>query len=258
MSLKTVLASLAWRAAPRLMIEQHLWRRKSQLEPELWIAPRLVRRGETAIDVGANRGVWAIQLAKAAGRVEAFECNPICQADVRAVIDRRITLHPVALSDRAGSVQMRFDPGNTGIGTIEQKNDLSQNDSIKTIQTLTVPTRPLDDFDFTGVGLIKIDVEGHEEAVLRGAAQTLARDHPALIIEIEDRHNFGALGRIEASLQALGYDAFVLRHGVVRTIGQARADGARLGQADDINNFIFVDPARANRLGFAPGVTISR
>jgi hypothetical protein len=61
------------------------------------------------------------------------------------------------------------------------------------------------------VGFIKIDVEGHEEGVLNGARKTLERERPALLIEIEDRHNPGGLGRICALLT--GYEGYFFAQG---------------------------------------------
>ena len=43
------------------------------------------------------------------------------------------------------------------------------------------------------VGFIKVDVEGHEEEVIDGGFRVIARDHPVLLIEIEERHRHGAL-----------------------------------------------------------------
>lgn len=46
-------------------------------------------------------------------------------------------------------------------------------------------TARLDDFELTNVGFIKIDVEGHELAVLRGASKTIEREQPNLMVEVE-------------------------------------------------------------------------
>ena len=86
------------------------------------------------------------------------------------------------------------------------------------------------------------------QAVLRGAAATLARETPNLIIEIEERHNAGALGRIGAMLASLGYAGhFIDGHGV-RPLADFNAAldqdprfvtvGGKTGRY--INNFIFV------------------
>jgi FkbM family methyltransferase len=57
-----------------------------------------------------------------------------------------------------------------------------------------VSVRRLDDIDLGGgVGFLKIDVEGHEEAVLAGASRTLKQSMPAVLVEVEERHHTGAV-----------------------------------------------------------------
>ena len=65
------------------------------------------------------------------------------------------------------------------------ENPLSTGD---TVETIRVPLRTLDSYNLSNIGFIKIDVEGHELDVLRGAEVTLRRDQPNLLIEIENRH----------------------------------------------------------------------
>jgi hypothetical protein len=122
---------------------------------------------------------------------------------------------------------------------------------------VTVPVRRLDSFEFDRVRLIKIDVEGHELAVLRGGEALLERDHPVLVVELDSRNSpvgppFGLLGE-------KGYEAFVLLDRRWNEVGAdelverqraALARGRRDGyiasalrrQDDFVNNVIFVHP----------------
>lgn len=251
--LKQLLAAAAWRLAPGVMVRQHLMRRKAGLEPELWLVPRLLAGRSRAIDVGANRGVWSVQLARSARAVEAFEPNPACVRELRRVVGGRVRIHSVALSDHAGQATLRFDPGNTGVATIERSNTLTQNAGIRRIVEANVPVATLDSFGFDDVGLIKIDVEGHEEAVLRGATQTLRTGRPSLVVETEDRHNPGAPARVEALLRAAGYAALVLHEAELVTTDEARRRNLRLGAPDGLNNFVFVPVERMEALGLQEG-----
>ena len=70
--------------------------------------------------------------------------------------------------------------------TIADSN-LSALQSGGVVETVKVPMRTLDSYQLSNVGFIKIDVEGHEEAVLHGSSETLRREMPNLMIEIEDR-----------------------------------------------------------------------
>ena len=189
---------------PAIWLRTRLALRNHNLEPELWLVPRLLSEGGMAIDVGANAGTYSTQFARYASIVHAFEPNPICLRQLSRILPARVIVHPCALSDHAGRATLRFDPGNTGIGTIETANQLKDNAGIRTIETADVEIRTLDSFGFASVGLIKIDAEGHEEAVLKGAADTLSRWRPSLIVEIEERHNPGGLARIRALFGGMG------------------------------------------------------
>jgi hypothetical protein len=116
----------------------------------------------------------------------------------------------VALSDHTGDAQLRVLVDDTGRSSIEKANPIEQ---LGVVEVLTVPTRRLDDYHaIEPVGCIKIDVEGHEDAVLRGARRILSRDHPSLIIEIEERHKRHSVRTVKGFLNELGYHGFFFRH----------------------------------------------
>jgi hypothetical protein len=68
-----------------------------------------------------------------------------------------------------------------------------------------VKTVRIDDMGFTDVRFIKIDVEGHENAVIDGALDTIKRDHPVLFVELEERMT--DIDGTIAKMAALGYEA---------------------------------------------------
>ena len=82
------------------------WRRTAQVirsgEPELAILGALVPRGGTAVDVGANQGIFAYALSDIADRVVAFEPNPDYAFFARWMLRGRAEVQALALSDRAG------------------------------------------------------------------------------------------------------------------------------------------------------------
>jgi FkbM family methyltransferase len=234
---------------PAIWMRASLILKNHNLEPELWLVPQLLSEGGIAIDVGANAGMYSTQFARYAAAVHAFEPNPICLRQLARVLPGRVTVHPCALSDHAGKATLRFDPQNTGIGTIEQSNELKGNEGIKQIVSAEVEIRMLDSFGFAGVGLIKIDAEGHEESVLQGSGQVLASSRPSVLVEIEERHNPGGLSRIRALFERMDYVAAAIDGGSLRRLELVEAEGRRaLASADGINNFIFMDRAKAKRL----------
>jgi len=162
----------------------------------------------------------------------------------------------VALSDRAGQATLRILVDDPGRSTIEAMNLLEDEDGSAQTE-IVVPARRLDDYALDNVGFIKIDVEGHELAVLRGGAQTIRHNRPTLLMEIEDRHRENALSEVTAFMTALGYSGFFLdghqvrplddfnhaKHQDRRNISGWKSNWAKTGTY--INNFIFIPSERA-------------
>ena len=71
---------------------------------------------------------------------------------------------------------------------------------------MDVQLRPLDDFGITGVDFIKIDVEGHEVEVLKGAAQTIEQSRPVVLTEVKGEH----LETVSAWFRARDYKHYSL------------------------------------------------
>jgi FkbM family methyltransferase len=133
-----------------------------------------------------------------------------------AEILRRRFLHgvvvlPHAVSDQRGMRTLRiplFDgEENLGRATIDNANQFDQS------RDITVATVRLDDLALTDVGLLKIDVEGHEKSVLDGAIETIRREQPNLILELEERHHRGVTKQATDLLNDLGYKGLFLWNG---------------------------------------------
>jgi len=222
------------------------WARR-RLEPEMDMLALIARPGERVIDVGGNRGVYAYKLWKLGCAVEVFEPNPACCAILEAWSRGKgeVRLHPVALSSHQGEAKLHIPVDENGV---EHDASASLEHGFGGFRDQAVATRTLDSFGFTDAALIKIDVEGHEQSVLAGAAQTLAASHPALLIEIEQRHNANPIHRIFEGIESGGYRGFFLdpKTGILRPLEEFRlerdqsmerfgADNARY-----INNFLFL------------------
>ena len=183
---------MSWRARmlgvlprrARLPVRYSYERRFRHLGAEMAVLRRLVRPGSTAVDVGAGVGLYSYGFAKFCARVEAFEPNPQSAAIIRAHGHKRIAVHPEALSSEAGTTDL-FLPSDKA-GTHPSAVTLERRDGSG--QRIKVTTATLDSFAFTDVSLLKIDVEGHERKVLRGARELLRRERPVLMVEVEQRH----------------------------------------------------------------------
>lgn len=243
--MRTAARAALERTAPRLLYAYQI-RRKRASEPEVALLPTLCRPGAIAIDVGANQGLYAYYMRPHAATVLAFEPLPQMQERLRTLFGGRVTVHPVALSDEDGECAIRLPRGNPSWATIDPRNSLALAGDTP-LETIRVATRRLDGYGLDGVGFIKIDVEGHEEAVLRGAARTIARDRPTLLVEIEERHNPGSIARVAALLAGWGYRGSFLAGGRLRPLPEfdlARDQpvgnvGVSGKTGIYINNFIF-------------------
>jgi FkbM family methyltransferase len=166
------------------------------------------------VDVGANSGLYSILAGLIPNRrVEAFE--PL-QAALEAfrhnlvlnqMIDR-VVIHEVALSDRRGSATLHIpDPSH---GMLQTSASL-QPDFLPAHSMVDVSVRCLDEFEFGRVGLIKVDIEGHEHAFLGGAKSTIMRDRPIIFAEVL---HLAKRDRIGAFLHDVDYMDFRLRPGM--------------------------------------------
>jgi FkbM family methyltransferase len=177
-------------------------------ETELCLVRTLLGSG-SMVDVGANYGVYSLLAARIGRRVVAFEPNPMVAERLTATLARHIEIHQVALSDEAGTavlyIPLRDGRHITGWSSLD--GDTHQ--GVNRIE-VEVVTATLDSFALTEVGLIKIDVEGHEWPLLLGAADTLSRNEPNLIIEIDERRSPGSLQKIADLLTGIGYEGYLV------------------------------------------------
>jgi FkbM family methyltransferase len=152
-------------------------------EKEIQLLLALLRPGDNAVDVGACIGTHAVRFAQRvgpAGTVYALEPQRsvyqlLC---ANAALNQLTNIHALhaAAGDAEGHVQIPADdpwrPRNVGNFSVDAGNGVTQVKQV-TLDSLALPA----------VRLIKVDVEGMEERVLRGAARLIARDRPALFVE---------------------------------------------------------------------------
>lgn len=175
-------------------------------EPELRVLDRIVPRDRIAVDIGAADGVYAWHLARIATGCIAFEANPVVANRLRARLPQ-VEVYEIALSDSFGAATLRI-PLLKGVelnghATVEEANRLQ---GCVDVRHAIVQKRTFDSFSFPPIGFMKIDVEGHEISVLRGAEKTILRDHPAILVEVENRHSLGAVDSVSSWLSARGYE----------------------------------------------------
>ena len=187
--------------------------------------PQLRRRiemrlppGGTFVDVGTHMGFHGLAAANCVGRgghIIAIEPNPAIAAVLRQNVDRNCSgaqfeLYEVACADEDGQLTLFVAPRrNTGETSLCKQN-ASQEGAITA--SYEVIARRLDSIFSVAppsrIDVIKIDVEGAELMVLKGAIETLRRFRPVLFIEIIE-YQLKAMGtsgaEVAAFLMSQGY-----------------------------------------------------
>lgn len=230
--------------SPKLWLSLNILRKNRNYGPEYWLLPQLCRRDAVSLDIGGNRGLFAYYMARLSKQVHVFEPNPSCLAQIAQLRRPNMVIHEFALSDGEGIARMRFDPDNTGVGTIEATNTLTNNPGINRVHELDVPTKRLDSLKLSNVGFIKIDVEGHEPAVLRGGLSLLSACRPTLLLEIELRHNPIAFDEVLSLLDPLNYRIQACTRDGLMPLDRARIAELQSGLPETnpnyVNNFVFL------------------
>lgn len=200
------IAPRAW----RLPLRYHGQRLVGGLEPEMGLLGRLVPNRGAALDIGANHGVYAYALSRLAPEVHCFEPLAECCRYIQDHHAANINVHNAALSDRAGELELHV-PIIEG-RAVYTRASLDRPDGPS--ESRRVEVRTLDSYELTDVGFVKIDVEGVEAAVLRGAQHTLEACHPNLLVEIDRaRHSRDSFLAVHEALQAMGYGTHVCEAG---------------------------------------------
>ncbi len=173
---------------------------------------RLTARGDAALDVGANIGFTARIMAHAVGEggsVTAFEPHPDLFSDlVLNIAGTKVCAINSAVSDRPGKAVLRIPAAfayNRGIATMESVETEGTDEIGITMVTLDQTVGPT-----AAIGMMKLDVEGHELAVLN-AAKRLIAEHRIRNIIFEDHRPVGS--PVIEHLRATGYTVRQIRKG---------------------------------------------
>jgi FkbM family methyltransferase len=184
-------------------------------EPEVLEAiTRYAVPGSTALDVGAHIGSHTLTFAKSVGPkgiVFAFEPQKKIYRELVKNLELNNIKNTVplrfAVGDHHDIIEMTRTQGRDGTMRVGIGGDKAE-------------IRPIDSFGFSNVSIMKIDVEGHELHVLRGAAQSIQKWHPVIIIEIAGYYRYQELpaqdkkriDRITSFFEQNGYQLSFICH----------------------------------------------
>lgn len=222
------------------------------LDPRIsWVCRRVLRLGDTVVDVGANYGVVSLvaaQLVGPCGAVHAFEPQPHVAALLRRSAERngftRLRVHEIGLSEVDAELEMHVPATHFGGASFNRVD--GPGSSIK------VEVRHAGDFlsglDLPPIRMLKVDIEGHEAAFLRGGRDFLRRHPPDVILFESNDHLYERehvpFWRREAvrELHDLGYELVRISQG----LGALRPRLIRVRAGDDSGlDFVAIHRSRS-------------
>jgi FkbM family methyltransferase len=132
---------------------------------------------DVCIDAGAHVGLMSYWMARDFAQLVAFEPVAIHRECWQVNMKNRsgnVQLHDCALGERPAQISIHTEPTSSGDSRVGGPG--------------AIPMKRLDDFDLQDVSFIKIDTEGFETFVIRGAEQTIRRCKPCLMVEQKPGH----------------------------------------------------------------------
>lgn len=215
----------------------------------------MVTAGSTAIDVGANIGIYTYGFLARGANVHAIEPQANCARLIQAYYDLgfpfggkrgKLTVRVEAVSDEPGVAVLYVPLKNGKIDDESASLNPDEGESIR----IEVPVRTIDEYSLENVKVIKMDVEGREIGAIAGAAKTFARCSPVLLVEIEQRHHKEPINDVFARIHGvLGtrYEAkFLGRDGNFRPFSAFDVERDQLAHTDNplskayVRNFFFI------------------
>jgi FkbM family methyltransferase len=218
-------ASFEYHVTPDDLLGARLfWQDWQRWEP--YVVPqfaRFVRNSRRIVDIGAHTGIYSLFACALNSSCEVFAFEPFPPIYARLAenirlngFESRIRSFQAAVSDADGTGSLHIAPDVTMCALADSSGELEV--PLVTLDGII----PMDG----ATGLVKIDVEGHENRVLRGMARLLEDSHPAIIFEC----NPGAPGaEIDQWLRQRGYQIFSLVHSVVEEISELRPERFEFG-----------------------------
>lgn len=212
-------------------------------EQEINLVKKFIKSGTDSIDVGVYRGVYSYEMSKYSEKVHSFEPNPIIFKYINKNLKKfikNIHLYNFALSNQNKTINLKIPIRNSnsnkeifeeyyemGKATIHNENNFENYENFE------IQTKTIDELSFDNkISFIKIDVEGHELEVIEGAKNTIKRDKPVLLVEIEKQYTKKEVAESINFINSLGYKSYFFNKKDLKSTTE-------LNNLDLFNNFIF-------------------
>ena len=218
---------------------------KNNYEKEIQIIDQFADKSKDALDIGVYRGVYSYKLSNYFKKIHAFEPNPLLypylHKNLKKII-KNINLYNVGLSDKNGEVSLKLPTRSKSLfkNNIEElfrlgAASIHPNKTFKSFKSIPVKIKKFDDFNFENkIKFVKIDVEGHEIEVINGAKETIKKDKPIMLIEIEKRHSQRSVEDSIMLIKEHGYKCYYVKDKKLTSVDN-------LANKDSENNYFFLN-----------------
>ena len=190
----------------------------------------VLREGDYAVDIGANIGIFATYMARRvgpAGKVFAFEPSPIHFPSLarNAILQSLHNLHVfnLAVADAEGE-RLHYTTASSGSLISDFQEDGHECIAVNRVKSMPLD-RVISEANAARVRLVKVDVDGNEREVLRGARTFLAHGHPFLLLEVADgiqRLSGSSARALLEDVAELGY-GFCVGRGITFEVARAES-----------------------------------
>lgn len=225
---------------------------ESEMEFEMLLIPYFLNSNSIFFDIGSNIGSYILVANKSIPQNQIYGFEPIPELNERLnVLFPEAKINSLALSNTKLKTQFKIPKINhTHFLTRGTLNTNFVEENEQGFRIIDVQTNTLDNFcaeqNIQHIELVKIDVEGHEFEVIKGALNTFKNYKPTLIIEIEQRHHKEDIANIINCIKDLGYTCCFFDH-LNYTIKELTVDPKSLQDKlnygknkNYIHNFIFI------------------
>jgi FkbM family methyltransferase len=186
------------------------------------LTEKLLQKGMTVVDIGANHGLFSLEAAQfvgSEGHVYAFEPTPKLCSQLKKHFQinqiEQICLFEQAVSNFDGMTQLRVHEKYTGLNSLAEQDLIWQQTTLVADQVIDVPVCQLDTvvntLNIDQIDLLKVDVEGFESAVLEGASGILTEGRARyILLEIADCHERNSALPVNRLLKVLDQFGYVV------------------------------------------------
>jgi FkbM family methyltransferase len=223
-NIKSIIKHLLLRVLPpkqyRLFLYQY-HKLMGHLDIEMYFIEKFTNKRRTAIDVGANIGMYTVYLSKLYNTVYSFEPIPYFANELTALKLRNVYVYNIGLAQQNSKLELNIPYDNiTGeplyAWSYFEAEHIER--SFLKKESIIVDCKTLDSYHFNDVDFIKIDVEGYELNVLIGAKDTINKYKPILLIEVpsgrKDRNN------ILNYLNNMGYSGYFIKNNKIKSLDE--------------------------------------